>query len=264
MYNKVITLVAFAGLIGTPAFAAEMPLKAPPPPPAPVSNWTGLYIGIDGGLGWGHESWLDNNTALGCPPCFAANLHSDGGTFGGLIGARYQFNNNIVIGVEGTAAWADLEDTIGTGNPVFPGESETFDIRSLYTATGQIGYAFNTTLLYVKGGWAGANTHWSTNAPAAAPPPGFLALPFTASHDEDRGGWTVGVGLDHQLIKNFVIGIEYDHMDLGYGAFSAPVSSGPAFFPVDVTSQSRLTIDQVVARLSYKFNFGGPPFATRY
>ncbi len=266
MKKSLLGLVAIGALIATPAMAADlgMPLKAPPAPAPVVASWTGLYVGIDGGGGWGNESWLDNNSLLGCPPCFAADFHPDGGIFGGLIGARYQFNNNFVIGVEGGAAWADLEDTLNTGNPIFPGETERFKVNALYSATGQIGYAWNQALLYVKGGWAGANTNWNTNAPTAAPPPGALALPFTASNSQDNSGWTVGVGLDYQLINNLVVGIEYDHYDLGYANFTAPVSSGPAFTPVTITNASRLTIDSVVARLSYKFNWTPAPIATRY
>lgn len=152
-------------------------------------------------------------------------------------------------GPAGTAAWADLNDTVNV--PAFAGETETFKVRSLYTATGQIGYAFNQALLYVKGGWAGANTRATLTAPGV----------FTAANSQDDSGWTVGVGLDYALINNFVIGVEYDHFDLNYSAFTAAVSNGGT--PWFVTAPSRLTIDQVVGRLSYKFNFGGP-VAARY
>jgi outer membrane immunogenic protein len=40
-------VIAIAGLIGTPAFAADMAVKAPPPPPAPVYSWTGFYAGLN-------------------------------------------------------------------------------------------------------------------------------------------------------------------------------------------------------------------------
>src|SRR5262249_53414154 len=42
-----------AGLIGTPAFAADMGVKAPPPAPAPVYNWTGWYVGGNAGFSFG-------------------------------------------------------------------------------------------------------------------------------------------------------------------------------------------------------------------
>jgi len=258
MKKSILGLVAIGALIAAPAMAADlrMPVKAPPAPIVPVFSWTGLYLGIEGGGGWGSVNWLDNSS-VGCPPCVGVSHKPSGGIFGGEIGYRYQFNN-VVIGIEGTAAWADLNDTVSTASPLFfPTETETFKVRSLYSATGQLGWAFNQALLYVKGGWAGANTNWNVNAPTAVAP----NTPFTATNSQNNNGWTVGVGLDYALMNNFVVGVEYDHFDLAYSGFTAAVSNGGAAFLV--TNPSRLTIDQVVGRLSYKFNFGGP-IATRY
>ena len=47
---------AVAALIGAPAFAADMAVKAPPPAPAPVYGWTGFYIGGNVGYGFGRAS----------------------------------------------------------------------------------------------------------------------------------------------------------------------------------------------------------------
>jgi len=241
----------------------RMPVKAPPAPIVPVFSWTGLYLGINGGWGWGKENWLDNSS-VGCPPCVGVSHSPDGGIFGGQIGWRYQFSNNIVIGVEGMAAWADLNNTVSTASIYFPTETETLKVRSLYSATAQLGYAWNQALLYVKGGWAGANTNWTVNAPTGAgviPGVPGTFTPFTAANSQNDNGWTIGVGLDYALVHNFVVGIEYDHYDLAYSGFTAAVSNGGTAFIVQ--NPSRLTIDSVVGRLSYKFDFGGP-VAARY
>jgi hypothetical protein len=37
-------------------FAADMPLKAPPPAAAPSYSWTGWYVGLTAGYGWGDPS----------------------------------------------------------------------------------------------------------------------------------------------------------------------------------------------------------------
>ena len=267
MKKSLIGLVAIGALIAGPAMAADMnmPLKAPPAPIAPVFSWTGLYLGINGGGGWARDNWLDNNgTPAGCGGTFVTpvancpvSFRPDGGIFGGQIGYRYQFNGNWVIGVEGTAAWADLNQTVALPNALFPSLSEQLKVQSLYTATGQVGYAWNQALLYVKGGWAGANTNWTVAAPTAV----VGQTPFTGAHSAENNGWTVGVGLDYAFWNNFVAGIEYDHYDLGFSAFTAPVSNGgtPA-----VASPGRLTVDAVVGRLSYKFNWAAAPIATRY
>jgi outer membrane immunogenic protein len=65
--KKLATAITAIALIGTPAFAADMAVKAPPPAPAPVPTWTGFYGGIQFGGGWSDEavnySANDPNTA---------------------------------------------------------------------------------------------------------------------------------------------------------------------------------------------------------
>jgi outer membrane immunogenic protein len=50
--KRLANIIAVAGLIGTPAFAADLPVKAPPPPPPPT--WTGWYAGANLGYSWGN------------------------------------------------------------------------------------------------------------------------------------------------------------------------------------------------------------------
>ena len=52
--KKLAIAIAAIALIGTPAFAADMALKAPPPAPAPVYNWTGWYVGVNAGASFGN------------------------------------------------------------------------------------------------------------------------------------------------------------------------------------------------------------------
>jgi outer membrane immunogenic protein len=229
------TVLAFASvslLLAGPAFAADLAVKAPvykAPVVAPFS-WTGFYVGIEGGGGWAQESWLDNGDGV------TPNFKPNGGIFGGQVGYRWQ-TGQLVLGVEGTAAWADLND-ISTAGPA----SETFKVQSLYTATGQVGYAIDRWLPYVKGGWAGASTNlaWQDSA-----------FPASASHSEFNNGWTVGGGLDYAVTNNIIVGVEYNHYDLDFGNFTAPASNGGT--PLITTNSSRLTIDSVLGRLSYKF-----------
>jgi|SRR5215469_793969 len=49
---KKLATIAVAGLIATPAFAADMGVP-PAPPPAPVYNWTGFYVGGNAGVSLG-------------------------------------------------------------------------------------------------------------------------------------------------------------------------------------------------------------------
>jgi outer membrane immunogenic protein len=78
--------------------------------PPPVLSWTGLYFGAEGGGGWGHENFTDNSK-VGIPPGMAISHRPDGGIFGDVLGYRYQAGQ-LVFGVEGTGAWADLKDSV--------------------------------------------------------------------------------------------------------------------------------------------------------
>ncbi len=94
-------IVVVAALIVVPAFAADMAVKAPPPPAAPVYSWTGFYAGLNAGGGWGGK--IDNSvtpstctfSALACSAFFAGlnaivpgqfSTHPSGFIGGGQIG----------------------------------------------------------------------------------------------------------------------------------------------------------------------------------
>src|ERR1700758_3049509 len=111
--KKLATAIAAIALIGTPAFAADMAVKAPPlPPPAPVYNWTGWYVGGNVGYSWGNA-----NTDLGgtgsvtsffnIPPATSSFAFADSHTAkpngvigGGQIGYNYQFSPAGIVGFE--------------------------------------------------------------------------------------------------------------------------------------------------------------------
>ncbi len=52
--KKLATAIAAIALIATPAFAADMAIKAPAPMPTPVYNWTGWYVGVNAGASFGN------------------------------------------------------------------------------------------------------------------------------------------------------------------------------------------------------------------
>src|SRR5882724_5944582 len=100
--------LAAVGAAG-PAAAADMAVKAPPPAPLPVIyNWSGFYIGANGGWGQSHNCW-DFVTVAGA---IIPNGCSDqsGGVIGGQIGYRWQANQ-FVFGLEAQGDWADINST---------------------------------------------------------------------------------------------------------------------------------------------------------
>ena len=145
--KKYLLAVLLAGVSAT-AFAADLPTrKAPPAPPvvyAPPFTWTGLYVGLNGGIGIGSLS----NSNFASPT---------GGVFGGTIGYNYQMGQ-FVIGGE-----ADLGDSwLSRSSTPAPGAG-AYKFSTDLTTTERLraGIAIDRTLLYLTGGYAGIETHGS-------------------------------------------------------------------------------------------------------
>ena len=118
---------------------------------AAVYDWSGFYIGANGGWGSSRKCW----DAVDGAGAFLANegCHdATGGTVGGQVGYRWQ-TGTWVFGVEAQGNWADFK---GSNASLFASgirnESRKIDAFGLFT--GQVGYAVNNVLLYVKGGAA--------------------------------------------------------------------------------------------------------------
>jgi outer membrane immunogenic protein len=103
--KKLATAIAAIALLGTPAFAADMAVKAPPPAPAPVYNWTGWYIGINVGGTWsdGGISTSSNNlqfcsVAQGCGGGLESALAAAQGATGVFSGNMAGFIGGVQVG----------------------------------------------------------------------------------------------------------------------------------------------------------------------
>jgi outer membrane immunogenic protein len=102
-------IIAVLGVIiglGGSAWAADLPPSPPPRAPAvyvpavlPVYNWAGVYIGINGGWGWGNGKFtIAPNTAF--PAGLSGTPNDNGGVVGGTLGANFQ-TGGIVFGRRG-------------------------------------------------------------------------------------------------------------------------------------------------------------------
>src|SRR5512135_600070 len=83
----------------------EMPAKAPVYF-TPAYNWTGFYVGINGGGAFGRS---DLSNAFG-----STGYNATGGLVGGTLGYNYQINQ-LVFGIEGDIDWADISGNSNTG-----------------------------------------------------------------------------------------------------------------------------------------------------
>jgi outer membrane immunogenic protein len=250
MKRFLLASVGSIALLGmaAPALAADMAVKAPPPAPLPVIyNWSGFYIGGNGG--WGQSrNCVD---FLGTGFDFADGCRErSGGVVGGQFGYRWQASQ-WVFGVEAQGDWADLSNTrVSIINPLFSTRTKT-DAIGLFT--GQIGYAWNASLFYVKGGAAVTDNRFSILS--------TLGGGELAAASATRWGGTVGVGWEYGFAPNWSAGIEYDHLFMGNSNNSFSVAAIPAAFLNNHISQD---VDMVTLRVNYRFNWGKSPVVANY
>jgi len=150
-----------------------------------------------------------------------------------------------VWGIEGQGNWADLRgsNTSLLFGPAFTNESK---IDAFGLLTGQIGYAANNVLFYVKGGAAVTADRFRIRDTAS----GFVV---GTTGDDTRWGGTVGAGLEFGFAPNWSAAIEYDHLFMQDRTvtFTAPATG--LFFGSD---RIRQDVDLVTVRVNYRW--GGP------
>src|SRR3954454_20762180 len=155
--------VGLAAMIAGPAMAADMPLKAPPPPPVAYYNWSGAYIGFNAGGIWSQvdqafpNPLLLGNTGPGSGNNFSTSQSS--GIYGFHAGAQWQWGA-WVLGAE-TALSGCFKECISQTNapdpvPPFatPDRFQQNKITNLFTVGGRLGYAWDRFLLFGSGGYA--------------------------------------------------------------------------------------------------------------
>ena len=240
--------------LSVPANAADLGArpyytKAPPPVVAAIYDWSGLYIGLNGGGGSVHNCWDLVTSIEGAPvvPTSAQGCHNaTGGTVGGQIGYRWQASN-WVFGAEGQGNWADFSGRNASLSPLLPNDTNRSRMDSFGLITGQVGYAWDNVLLYVKGGAAVVGNKFDRLGTATG-------LPISSAN-ETRWGGTVGAGLEVGLAPNWSLGVEYNHIFLGDRNISFTTPAG-AFDGADRTRQD---VDMGLLRVNYRW--GGPAVA---
>jgi outer membrane immunogenic protein len=254
MKKFLLGTVAFIAL-AAPAAAADLAArpytKAPPPPVALVYDWSGFYIGANGGWGSSRKCW-DFTTPAGV---FFANegCHdATGGTAGGQIGYRWQAST-WVFGLEAQGNWADFK---GSNQSLFaPAFTNQSRIDAFGLFTGQVGYAANNALFYLKGGAAVTGDRFRSLSTATG-------AVVATTNDDTRWGGVVGAGVEYGFAPNWSAAIEYDHMfmqDKTY-TFTNNGVAGPVG-TLFGTDRIRQDVDLVTVRVNYRW---GGPVVARY
>ena len=123
---------------------------------------------------------------------------------GGQVGYRWQ-SNQFVFGLEAQGDWADLSNTrVSVLDPTLSTRVKTDGIGLF---TGQLGWAWNAALLYVKGGAAVTSNRFDIIDNAT----GIGLIGASAT----RWGGTLGVGFEYGFTPNWSFGAEYNHLWMG-------------------------------------------------
>jgi outer membrane immunogenic protein len=251
---------AAAATIAGSAFAADL---APPPPPAPIFTWTGLYVGGQIGYAFGQDpvSWLgiseDDELAGG------TFSHTPQGVIGGAhAGYNLQYNQWAVLGLEGSVDGTSLSHTL-----VVPLNDFVGDTPGSITATsranvqgslrGRIGIAFDRALIYGTGGVAvtGFNTTIVDTTGF------FTGVPGTnATFSNTRAGWTAGGGIEYAVTDNWWVRAEYRYSNFGHTT-DFPFTGQLPFADSFVFLRHHLTENQVQVGFSYRFDWTAPSAA---
>ena len=239
-----VALIAFAAPAAAADLAARPYTKAPPPAIAAVYDWSGFYIGANGGWGSSHKCW-DFTTPAGTFVAAEGCHDASGGTAGGQVGYRWQAGT-WVFGLEAQGNWADFRGSnVSLFDPTVRNQSR-IDAFGLFT--GQVGWAVNNVLFYVKGGAAVTADRFRR----FDVPTGVL---IATTGDDTRWGGVVGAGLEFGFAPNWTAGVEYNHLFMQDRTHTFVDTTG-AFFATD---RIRQDVDLVTVRVNYRW--GGPVIA---
>jgi outer membrane immunogenic protein len=218
--KKFIVGAAFATVGSTCAFAADLPVQAYKSAPvvAQVYNWTGFYVGVNGGYGWGSQDPL----TLVSNRFDRTSFNVSGGMFGGTMGAQIQ-QGYVVLGLEGDLDWANIKGN-GIISPAIAGIGQgiTLNIASNISAVGtaraRVGVAMNNSLFYVTGGAAFVKSSANGTSIAGSPCGTLGVLPNCAA-SAWRPGIAAGLGMEYGFTPNWSLKGEYLYTQvIGTGA----------------------------------------------
>ncbi len=156
-----------------------------------------------------------------------------------------------MFGIEGQGNWADFQGS--NESLFFPGLRNESRIDAFGLITGQVGYAANNVLFYVKGGAAVTADRFRVfDIPTG--------LVVATTGDDTRWGAVVGAGIEFGFAPNWSVGVEYNHLFMQDRTHTFVDPTG-AFVGNDRITQD---VDIVTARINYRFGGFGAPVAARY
>jgi outer membrane immunogenic protein len=271
MKKIVLITTATLALIGTPALAADMPVKAPPTVMAVPPSWSGFYGGLDLGARWANNVWTTTNIQPLLVPLVPGITALDGSrtaldSTAARIGAYGGYNWQIapawIVGLELDAGWANNRSTVnpvpGTGSAAFVGINPPVGtVKENWDGSlrGRLGTLITPdTLIFVAGGLALQQVELSANC-AGGGLVGFCLTPQSQSNDKTMPGWTVGGGADYKIGSNWIARLEYRYADFGTFAqqFFPPCFVAGAVCDQRFTANVHVKTQMLNLGLAYRF-----------
>lgn len=224
--------------------------------PVPAYSWSGVYMGIDAGYGWGDSDITEIPLQiLGIiPPSFSGSNNINGGIGGVHLGMNKQFGNFVVGGefrLSGAEINGSTSDCAGlttfVGAPAIVGFNCKTDVNWVAAALARLGYAQNRWLVYGTLGWAVAGVDYNS---AIVIPPGAPIITLPSGENDTADGFAFGGGVEYAIWDSVSLGVEYTRMNLE--------SKGSGLFLGGILSSGDRDVDlnTVTARLNVKW--GGP------
>jgi outer membrane immunogenic protein len=258
--SKVIGVAIAALVVASPALAQQQDW-----------NWTGFYVGVQGG--WEDAAWSgEPQTTAGCggKTCPSAgyssphrNLSASSPSGGVELGYNWQAGP-VVFGLEADGSFMN-EDAHGLWttdlyNPWRWHKAYDVDLDSMLTLRGRVGYAIGPVLPYITGGLAWGHVDGKLAVTQTHDPAGVVVDGVShATMVEDRLGWVLGGGIETQIGNGWSIKAEYLHADLGSAntLFKGLVFDGktiPPNIPFNTDSyNATLTTNVYRAGINYRF-----------
>lgn len=260
MKRLVLALTAAAAFTA-PALAADMAPRYAKAPVAvaPVTSWTGCYIGGGGGgaMTKNDHNDVSNSLALtGFAPGTALGSNQSTGADGWFgtvqVGCDYQFNN-FVVGIFGDYDFMDVKGDVSTFGFFGPAVTGSQKLDSQWAVGGRVGYLVLPQLLtYVSGGYTQA--HWKSTSLASFFVPG---VPVASLPGSTKGGWFIGTGDEYAL--SFLPGLfwktEYRYSE--FDRADVAITTLPAGLATGFTETQKFREHSVRSELVYRFNWGG-------
>ena len=294
--KPLLSAVAMTCLVGS-AFAADLPSRKAPPPapyisPAPVSTWTGFYVGVNAGGTFSGSSTIAltpssdfgpfpsgfaSAQAIGAYPTSLTSRRS-GFIGGGQVGFNYQFGM-FVAGVEADIQGLPQRNSVSATHfnpapppanfsaPVFGTATVARRLDYRGTARGRLGIAFGPALVYATGGLAYGRSDLAYTGTIGFPIAPTVVLTGSSSTSRTSLGYALGGGVEYAVWNNWSIKAEYLYYNLGRhstiigGSFTnfAPATGG--FSTASVRDDGHI----IRAGLNYRFGWGVPaPVVARY